>query len=200
MILGRTIAALLAAPALLMCGALGAMADDIDAPETKHVRGWLELARVQPVNLLMRAKLDSGALTSAIHAEILRGPGELGFPEELPEGVEIDDADGSDAETVVFALESRTGKRVVFQREIVRWVNIKLRGGGATSRPVVQLGFCVAGVPMEGEVSLTDRDNFNYPILVGRRMLTDAGVIIDPSKTFTYHSRCYDDGPHPNLD
>ena len=173
--------------------------EDVE-PAPPHVRGWLELARVQPVDLLMRAKLDSGALTSAIHAEILRGPTGRGYPADLPEGVEIDDGAADDAETIVFALESRRGDRVVFEREIVRWVNIKLRTGGTTSRPVVNMAFCIGGVPVEGEVGLTDRDDFNYPLLVGRRMLADAGVMISPGETFTYESRCYEDGPRPNDD
>jgi hypothetical protein len=201
-ILRGTIAAIMAA------AALGAAAYADDAPalgegETAplNVRGWLELARVQPANLLMRAKLESGARTSAIHAEILRGPEGHGYPTDLSDGVEIDDAaDDADGDTIVFELESRTGKDVVFEREIVRWVTIKMRGGGTADRPVVRLAFCVGGLPMEGEVSLADRDNFNYPILLGREMLTDARVVIDPSQTFTYHAGCNEDGPHPNVD
>lgn len=196
-----TIAAMMAAAAL---GAV-ASADDAALGEGEtapmNVRGWLELARVQPADLLMRAKLDSGAKTSAIHAEILRGPEEHGYSEELPDGVEIDDAaEDPEGDTIVFALESRRGRQVVFEREIVRWVTIKMRGGGVADRPVVRLAFCVGGLPMEGEVSLANRENFNYPILLGRDMLVDARVIIDPSQTFTYESRCYDDGPRPNVD
>ncbi len=41
-----------------------------EAPDV-HTRGWLEHARVMPNGLLMRAKLDSGAKTTSIHAEIL---------------------------------------------------------------------------------------------------------------------------------
>ncbi|MEM0985431.1 MAG: RimK/LysX family protein [Pseudomonadota bacterium] len=36
-----------------------------------HVRGWVEHARLMPYGLLMEAKLDSGARTTSIHAEIL---------------------------------------------------------------------------------------------------------------------------------
>ena len=36
-----------------------------------HTRGWVEHARVMPGGLLMAAKLDSGARTTSIHAEIL---------------------------------------------------------------------------------------------------------------------------------
>ena len=36
-----------------------------------HTRGWIEHARIMPDRLLMTAKLDSGARTTSIHAEIL---------------------------------------------------------------------------------------------------------------------------------
>lgn len=193
--------------ALTLAGA--ARADDAAAPEAgaeggAQVRGWLELARVEPVHLLMRAKLDTGALTSALNAEILRGPPGRGLPSELAEDVEIDDAGGvdpdADAETVVFAIESRAGRREVLEREIVRWVNVKNRDGTLSTRPVVMLSLCVGGLPLEGEVGLTDRGDFNYPLLIGRRMLSDGKIMVAPWKTFTYRSSCFPDGPHPNDD
>lgn len=237
MILNRTIAAFAAsivfaavAPAqdaeVQDAEVLDASAEDA-APEgdSSHVRGWLELARIQPVDLLLRAKLDSGALTSALHAEILRGPEARGFPAELEEDVEIDvpaaetaeavsaaavEAEDSEEEieevddrgpqTIVFAVESRQGQRVVFEREIVRWVRVKDRNGGSHSRPVVHMAFCIGGVYVEGDVGLTDRSDFNYPLLVGRRMLTEAKIMVASWETFTHESRCYPDGPRPNLD
>ncbi len=41
------------------------------AEEDYHTRGWVEHARILPDRLLMSAKLDSGARTTSIHAEIL---------------------------------------------------------------------------------------------------------------------------------
>lgn len=58
-----------------------------------HVRGWLVHARLEPVNLLLDAKLDSGAKTTSIDAEILRGPGELD-PDEIDEDAIDDDVAG----------------------------------------------------------------------------------------------------------
>ena len=36
-----------------------------------YTRGWIEHARVMPDRLLMTAKLDSGAKTTSVHAEII---------------------------------------------------------------------------------------------------------------------------------
>lgn len=46
---------------------LGAAAAEPDY----HTRGWIEHARIMPENILMTAKLDSGAKTTSIHAEII---------------------------------------------------------------------------------------------------------------------------------
>jgi hypothetical protein len=151
----------------------------------------------------MRAKLDSGALTSALHAEILRGPEDQGFPEELDDDIEIDypaDADADEDDTIVFALESRRGRRVVFEREVVRWVRVEDRDGGSHTRPVVHMEFCIGGVPVEGDVGLTNREDFNYPLLIGRRMLTAAKIQVSAWDTFTHESRCYPDGARVNED
>jgi hypothetical protein len=42
--------------------------------EERPVRGWLENAFIEPAGLRLDAKLDTGARTSSIHAEILRAP------------------------------------------------------------------------------------------------------------------------------
>ena len=52
-----------------------------------HTRGWIEHARVMPDRLLMTAKLDSGAKTTSIHAEIITDVPDVGSlsPEALAE-------------------------------------------------------------------------------------------------------------------
>ncbi|MEM6851599.1 MAG: RimK/LysX family protein [Pseudomonadota bacterium] len=165
------------------------------ANEDGFQRGWLEHAQIGPSGLNVDAKLDSGAKTSSIHAEILRGPG--GEDEELEEDEEA--ADGSEADapppapkadTVVFRLSNEDGENMILEREIVRYVRVKRRDGSLDERPVVILELCLAGLPISGEVNLTDRSRFNYPLLVGRTMLADADVIIDPRKIYTDETPC----------
>jgi len=49
---------------------------------------------------------------------------------------------------------------------------------------------CVAGRWIEEEVNLAERDDFNYPVLIGRNMLKKGGLVVDSSKTFTADSSC----------
>ena len=189
-----------------------------DAPEV-HTRGWLEHARVMPNGLLMRAKLDSGAKTTSIHAEILpperavdadpheemadligdaefdaseMRPGDA--PDDPPEGevAPIIDptADNEMPEFVTFKLTSRGGKEVIFTEPVVRWVSIRRRGGGSIVRPVVIMDLCVGGRRVKGEVNLADRTGFNYPLLIGRNMLGEAGITIDSRQIFAARKAC----------
>lgn len=221
----RFVGAAAAAVALHAACAQAQDGDDDDAEieiggEVLIIRGWLEHARLMPVNLLLDAKLDPGARTSSIDAEILRGPepmDDADETEEVDEDAE-DDADEPDdddetaedesaaeddeserdvdlappdrRETIVFRVTNETGRTRTLEREIVRYVEVKLRGGGTVRRPVVWLGFCVAGVWLEGEVNLADREGFNYPLLVGRNMLAAGGVLVDSRETYTRRSRC----------
>ncbi|MEM9573525.1 MAG: RimK/LysX family protein [Pseudomonadota bacterium] len=193
------------------------------AQET-NVRGWIEHVRIMPDGLLMSAKLDSGAQTTSIHAEILAAghadeadpeqgiAGQLADTEDdasamlsikMMEGDAPDDppalevvpiavfADGEDRpDTVTFRLTSRGGKSIVYTAPVERWVSIRRRGGGSIVRPVVMMDLCVGGIRVSGEVNLADRSGFNYPILIGRNMLSDARISVDSRQIFASKRAC----------
>jgi len=163
--------------------------------------GWLEHASIAPGDFRVDAKLDTGAKTSAIHAEILRGPSR---PEDLAEdenGATIDGEQAEDQpETVVFQLSNEDGETMTLEREVVRYVRVKLRRAGFDRRPVVLLDLCLAGVRLSGEVNLADRSRFNYPLLIGRTMLADAGVIVDSRSTYTQENQCAEPEIRTELD
>jgi hypothetical protein len=145
--------------------------------QSKRVLGWLENIRVYPGGMIMRAKLDSGALSNAIHAENI----------ETFEG-----ADGRRMASFTI-LKDHTdpeSERLDLVLPIEREVNIKLRYTSVRdSRPMVNLEFCIAGIRHTGLFSLTERDDFLYPVLLGREFLKER-VIIDPSETFTQRTGC----------
>lgn len=203
---------------------LALMSAGLVSAQESHSRGWIEHARVMPDRLLMSAKLDSGAQTTSIHAEILPSDqmneaiAERSFVEQLadtesdaramlsikmmdgpapddPPSEEIEshkDALMTDgiAETITFRLTSRGGKDVVFTEPIVRWVSIRRRGGGSIVRPVVLMDLCIAGRRVSGEVNLADRTGFNYPLLIGRNMLSDAAISVDSRQIFASNQAC----------
>ena len=202
------------------------LATTVGVQET-YTRGWVEHARIMPDRLLMSAKLDSGARTTSIHADILAAGsadevvGDLSLADQLADtesdaramlsiqmmtGPAPDDppeqevspledaiATGEMPEIITFRLTSRGGKEVIYTEQVVRWVSIRRRGGGFIVRPVVMMDMCIAGVRVRGEVNLADRSGFNYPLLIGRNMLSDAGISVDSRQIFAASRACPED-------
>ena len=136
--------------------------------------GWVEKTKISGVKSTVKAKLDTGATTTSINAEILEKP----------------DVNSEAGGMIKFRFLDGEGNKEIFERSIVRWTEIKSREGRDLRRPVVRMKLCVAGRWIEEEVNLADRDDFNYPILVGRNMLGKAKLVIDSSRTFTTEPTC----------
>lgn len=183
-----------------------ASAHTAHADDQLHILGWLEHARISDVNLRVDAKLDTGAKTSAIHAEILsrKSLNEeqlAALDEEMREETDDDEemlditeedmpANANRPTRVVFRISNEEGEERILEREIIRYVAIKKRGGGVEERPVIELALCLAGIKVSGEVSLADRTRFNYPLLIGRDMLEQGNIAVNPDVDYTASSRC----------
>jgi len=142
-------------------------------PQTQTV-GWIEKARIAGVEKEIKAKLDTGATTTSINAEILEKP----------------DEDSESGGMIKFRFTASDGIKQDFELPVVRWVRIESRTANYIRRPVVRMRLCVAGQWIEEEVNLADRDDFNYPVLIGRNLLQKGGLVVDSSKTFTADPSC----------
>lgn len=148
-----------------------------DELKGKQVLGWLEAGLVYPGGARVIMKLDSGAKTSSIHAE------------------DIEVFEKKDKKWVRFRFDTTYDDDedqrydISIERPMVREVVIKRHKKKSQSRPVVNLEICIAGKRHKGEFSLVDRSRFNYPVLLGRRLLSDL-TVIDPAETFTSEPDC----------
>lgn len=134
----------------------------------KLVMGWLESVYLRPWNLRVTAKLDTGAKTSSLHAD------------------HIDHFSKEGEEWVRFTLTAtEENKSIVVERPVVRTAYIKERMARSSRREVVKLGLCKNGRVYETEVTLVDRSNFNYPLLLGRSFL-EGIALVDAGATFLY--------------
>lgn len=146
--------------------------DQAHRPAGPQIIGWLEMAYLPTISQRTRAKLDSGAKTSAINADIIK---------VFKRGKK---------EYVLFRIDlDKKIDATPVERQIVRWVKIKLKQGGLQKRPVIRLSFCIGRSMLDGEVSLAKRDHFNYNLLVGRNML-QSKFAIDASRTYTTSPSC----------
>lgn len=155
------------------------VADSSSATDLR-VLGWVEKVRVMPLAATISAKLDSGALTSSMHAEDIETFERDGEP-WVRFRIEVDD--------------QRTGRTVSERLERPLYRDQRVRGaGGRDERPVVLLKICVGDTVYEEQFALRDRDNMNYPALLGRRTIQHLGLL-DVTSTFLVKPRCGPDSP-----
>ncbi|MEL0616516.1 RimK/LysX family protein [Cobetia marina] len=148
--------------------------------EEDKVFGWVEKATIEPWGVLVKAKLDSGALTSSMHAENIET-----FTRDDEEWVRFD----------VEVEDEASGGMVEnsFERPLYRDLTVS-GAGGRDTRPVVLMTLCMGGERYEEQFSLRDRDGMNYPVLLGRRTIQSLGVL-DVRKTFQTTPDCGEDAP-----
>lgn len=153
-------------------GAALALAGQAPPPDVKDIYGYVENVLVGESRLEMKAKLDTGAATSSLDA------GEIRVYNREGRG------------WVEFAVrDQRTGRRVTFRKRLLRRVSIKEHDGSRQRRPVVAVEICLGGHLRDVEVSLVDRTEFLYPVLLGRRALEGIAVV-DPELSFTARPDC----------
>lgn len=151
------------------------------ADETSdQVVGWVEKVTVEPWGVEVKAKLDSGALTSSLDAR------------------DIKLFEKDDQEWVRFRLRfddvgSEETLSVNLERPLYR--DLTVRGaGGRDERPVVLLEVCVGDTRYEEQFSLRDREEMHYPMLLGRRTIGHLGLL-SVKETFLTEASCDEDSP-----
>ncbi|MBW0146235.1 ATP-dependent zinc protease family protein [Marinobacter arenosus] len=155
---------------------------DNSVPETL---GFVEWVVMNDTNLRLKARLDTGAKTSSLHAvnvEEFQKDNEEWVKFQLPLGDHEDQPSEGEIDHEDVVLE--------FERPIHRTVLIKRKGAPSQRRYVVKMEFCIAGTIHETQFSLTDRGNFSYPVLLGRRFMRDDNILIDSADSFIAQQDC----------
>ena len=132
-----------------------------------QVYGWRETVLLEGVKEPLRAKLDTGALTSSVHAE----------------QKEMFERDGK--KWVRFIMTDPTAEKPMrrqIEAPLVRIAKIKEPGGESVAREVVKLSFQIGDRKLRGDFSLNNRSNMLAPVLLGRSIIKELGWV-DPSRT-----------------
>ena len=137
--------------------------------------GWVERGKVLPEEVTVKFKLDTGALTSSMHAEDIEY-----FERDGDEWVRFD-LDLKDIE-----MDKLVKSRI--ERKLHRELTVR-GAGGKEDRPVVLMKVCIGDRLLEEQFSLRDRDEMHYPVLLGRRTLEKLGPV-DSARTFTIEPSC----------
>jgi hypothetical protein len=133
--------------------------------------GWREWVGLPSAKVpWIKAKLDTGARSSAVHAFDLQ---------VLPPGV-----DG--VETVRFSLRPWQGSdddTVIVECPIFDRRAVRSSSGHTEQRIVVLMAVMLAGREITAEMTLSNRDTMGFRMLIGREALRQ-GFIIDPARSF----------------
>lgn len=153
----------------------GTMLSVIASADQGKTFGWLEKVTLEPWGVEVKAKLDSGALTSSLDAR------------------DIEHFEKNGQRWVRFRLELKNeAGGGMFSKVVERKTQRKLvlRGAGGTSRrPTVLMKICVGDRLYEEEFSLRNRNNMLYPVLLGRSTIAHLGAL-DVGKTFLRAPEC----------
>lgn len=132
------------------------------SPRPLALVGWRELVSLPELGLAhIPAKIDTGARTSSLHADV------------------IDDFTRDGERFVRFAVDWGG------VRHVCEAVHVDLRGitssnGEQQTRCVIKTPLTIGNLTFRAEVSLADRSQMQFPLLIGRtalrrRMVVDSG-------------------------
>jgi len=140
----------------------------------RAVIGWREWVGLPALGVAaLEVKVDTGARTSALHAISLRtavvdGRTWLQFTVQPRRDL----SPGSDVSAPVSVIAPLVDERLV-----------KNSGGMAELRPVIQTEIALAGQSWPVEITLTDRDEMGFRMLLGREALRGR-CVVDPGRSY----------------
>jgi hypothetical protein len=138
--------------------------------------GWRELVGLPELGLAgIPAKIDTGARTSSLHAEV------------------IDDFTRDDERFVRFAV-NWDGVRHHCEAVHVDLRGITSSNGEQQTRFVIKTPLTIGNLTFRAEISLADRSQMQFPMLIGRtalrrRMVVDSGYSWLQSPTIAHKGR-----------
>ncbi len=133
------------------------------------VIGWREWASLPLLGIpKIKAKIDTGARTSALHAFSLHP-----FVENGKHKIRFD----------IHPLQRNTDEIITCQADIIdkRWVTDS--GGHQEERYVIETMISIAGQTWSIEITLTERETMLFRMLLGRSALRKR-FIVNPARSF----------------
>lgn len=129
--------------------------------------GWIEPVLIGSGNMILAAKIDTGADSSSITSNDLH----------------LYEKNGS--KWIKFHIYDISGNRRVIDQPVIKFVKIKRKGIISQRRPVIKLGLCLGNRYRKVYVNVTRRKGFKYKMLVGRNYLSGLYVVDSEFKNTT---------------
>lgn len=147
---------------------------DKRAPRTRSTsrelgwREWVLLPELSPTP--MKAKVDTGAQTSSLHAFDLS----------------IEERDGEQWAAFVIHPKQRSRKKAVrVEHPIAGFRRVRSSTGHSERRPVVRTKARLGGRTFAIDITLTSRDEMGFRMLVGRAAIRRR-FVVDPGRSYLH--------------
>jgi hypothetical protein len=134
--------------------------------------GWVEFVALPSLDIdHLKAKIDTGARTSALHVARMRTVDTTGGPHRRPI-LEI---------TVPSGGRGRLPHRV--RAAVHGFVMVRDTSGRTERRPVIETTLRLGPLKRRITITLTNRGDMLFPVLIGRTAL-GPGIVVDPSRRY----------------
>jgi hypothetical protein len=136
------------------------------------VVGWREWVSLPELGIpAMKAKIDTGAKTCALHAFSL----------------EKFDVDGSDyVRFSVHPVRRKKSLVLVCEAPIKGSRLVRDSGGHTEERYVIETTINLDGLDIKTEFTLTNRDDMLFPMLLGRRAMQQSNLLVDVNQSYLH--------------
>jgi hypothetical protein len=140
----------------------------------KLVIGWREWLSLPDLGVdRIKAKIDTGARTSALHAF----------------DVEVFSRDGQKCVRFSIHPTQRDDQEcVVTEAPLLEWREVRDSGGNLSQRPVIMTVVEIGPIMWPIEVTLINRDEMGFRMLIGREAIR-GHLLVDAGRSFTMGDR-----------
>ena len=136
--------------------------------------GWRETLALPDLNIdFVKAKVDTGARTSALHAVNCQ---------------EFKQGDKTMIRFKIHPLQRNNKFTVLAEAELLEYRKVTSSGGHAQIRPVILTSVKLGESQWQVELTLTNRCVMGFRMLLGRQAVRDR-FLIDPGKSYLQSSR-----------
>jgi ribosomal protein S6--L-glutamate ligase len=136
--------------------------------EAGLVVGWREWAGLPGLGIArVKAKMDTGARTSALHAN----------------SIDLFEVNGRP--WVRFDVTGEAENAPWHEAAVADRRSVRSSNGGAELRFVIRTDLLLAGRLWQVEITLTNRESMDLPMLIGREALAGR-VLVDPQKSWVW--------------
>ena len=134
-----------------------------------NIIGWREIIALPKLGIPeIKAKIDTGARSSALHAFNIQN-----FTQDGQEMVRFQ----------VHPYQKDTHQTITATAELLEYREVKNSGGHIQNRPVIQTVVELGGKQWEIELTLTNRDLMGFRMLLGRQAVR-SHFLVDARRSF----------------